>query len=256
MKLIGFLQIHNEEEKGNLRRCLNNMRQYCDAICIYDDGSTDKSVEVCKEYTPHIILGGTRDFIHELAHKQRLLEYALALNPDWIFWLDCDEIADRGGTTGGLRALAETAPPDTVAFGFKEVQLWRSQTYARIDGAFGPPWFIRLWRVVPGMRINVGEGLDRPSYPCHIKTFTESTIKIIHYKFSDYKRLVWGAGLGNMTRKEFQRYAKNNFILNESACRCYRVPDAWFPVENIPPDAWREPKPIPLHELPAYRELP
>jgi len=256
VNLCGFLQIHNESERGNLRRCLNNMRQFCDDICIYDDGSTDDSVAVCREYTPHVILGGTRDFQRELFHKQQLLEYALTLNPDWIFWQDADEVVDRFGTTGGLRRLAETARLDIKAYGFKEVNMWRSERWARDDGAWGPPWFVRLWRVVPGMHIQTAEGLDRPSYPCHIKTYSQSTIRVVHYKFSDYKRLLWGAGLGNMTTEEFQKYAVGNFILDESNCKCYRVPDEWFPVENVPTGEWPEPTPIPISELKAYRDLP
>lgn len=256
MRLCGFLQIHNELERGNLRRCLENMRQYCDEICIYDDGSTDGSAEVAHEYTPHVICGTTREFTRELFHKQQLLEYALTLKPDWLFWLDADEIVDRGGTNGGLRTLAEEAPFDVPAYAFKEVNLWRSERWCRIDGAFGPPWFVRLWRVVPGMHIATAEGLDRPSYPVHCGDFeTCETIRVIHYKFTDYKRLVWGAGLGNLTGDEFRAMATDNFIFNESGVRCYNVPDEWFPTENIPTGEWPEPKPIPLAHLKPYSEL-
>lgn len=255
MKLIAFIQMHNEAERGNLVRCLDNCRQWADDIVIYDDGSTDNSVEVARRYTSHVICGQPNCFVRELFHKQQLLEYALSLNPNWIFWIDCDEIVDRAGTLGGLRALAECAPSETMAFGFREVNLWRSETYARTDGLFTGAWFVRLWRVVPDMKIKTEKGLDRRSYPSHIDSFSESDIKVIHYKFCDYKKLLWGAGLGLLSRNELQSVAKDNFILNENKCACYRVPGEWFPPENIPPDNWSEPKPIPLGDIRAYGEL-
>ena len=54
LKLIGFLQIHNESENGNLIRVLNHMKKFCDEIVIYDDGSTDDSVEIASRYTKYI----------------------------------------------------------------------------------------------------------------------------------------------------------------------------------------------------------
>ena len=135
MKLIAFIQMYNEATKGNLVRCLENVRQWADEICIYDDGSTDNSVEIAERFTKHIIRGKQNDFCRELTHKQELLEYALRLSPDWIMWIDCDEIMDRDATEGGLRRLAEDAPEGVDAFCFRQINLWRSQTFARTDSA-------------------------------------------------------------------------------------------------------------------------
>ena len=99
--------MYNEADKGNLERCLINCKQWADDIVIYDDTSTDNSVEVAQKYTKHIIRGKVNNFCAELDHKQQLLELALTLNPDWIMWMDCDEILDRKGTLGGLHVLAE-----------------------------------------------------------------------------------------------------------------------------------------------------
>jgi hypothetical protein len=92
VKLVAFIQMFNESSRGNLRRCLGNCKQWADDIVIYDDASTDDSVAVAREYTDHIIVGKENCFRRELYHKEELLEYALTLSPDWIFWIDCDEI--------------------------------------------------------------------------------------------------------------------------------------------------------------------
>ena len=102
-KIVAFIQMYNEADKGNLERCLINCKQWADDIVIYDDASTDNSVEVAQKYTKHIIRGKVNKFCAELDHKQQLLELALTLNPDWIMWMDCDEILDRKGTLGGLQ---------------------------------------------------------------------------------------------------------------------------------------------------------
>ena len=50
MKITGFLKVRNEMLKGNLLRCLGNMRQFCDAVVAYDDGSTDDSRFYLEKY--------------------------------------------------------------------------------------------------------------------------------------------------------------------------------------------------------------
>ena len=55
MKLVAQVCMYNEVLKGNLERCLNNLKLYCDEIVIYDDASTDNSIKVASKYTEHII---------------------------------------------------------------------------------------------------------------------------------------------------------------------------------------------------------
>src|SRR5688572_15102550 len=116
------MQIYNESAHGNLSRCLESMSRYCDEIVLYDDGSTDDSVAVARQFTDLIIEGDTNDFSNELFHKQKLLELALSRNPDWIFWMDADEVVERKGEEGGLRFLCENAGAHD-SFAFREVNL-------------------------------------------------------------------------------------------------------------------------------------
>ena len=248
MKLIAFIQMYNEVEKGNLVRCLENCRQWADEICIYDDGSTDNSVEIASQYTSHIIRGETNCIIRELYHKQELLDYALTLSPDWIMWIDCDEILDRNATQGGLRNWANYADPDVDAFTFHELNLWRSQTYARTDSLFNNGWFCRLWRVQPEIHLQTKEAVHDRLYPVTIETIAPTPFKVIHYGFWDYNRML--VKIGALGDKEYiQTTAVENWILNETQCDCYRVPDEVFPPENIPPDVWPQPQPLALTEL-------
>ena len=254
VKIVAFIQMFNEVKKGNLRRCLENCKQWADDIAIYDDASTDDSVAVAREYTPHILLGKQNAFHHELAHKQELLQLALTLNPDWIMWVDCDEILDRHGTTGGLRTLAETARPEIDVFAFREVNLWRSQTYARKDAKFESARFPRLWRVIDGICFKIREGLHHRLVPITNTQTEQSSIRVIHYGFWAYKRMLEKIGAME-PRKQFHAIARKNWILDERGCDCYRVPTDWFPEENVPPDIWPQPQPRAIEDLLPYSEL-
>ena len=261
MKIIAFIQMYNEVTKGNLERCLINCKQWADDIVIYDDASTDNSVEVAKKYTEHIIRGEVNNFYEELDHKQQLLTYALSLKPDWIMWVDCDEILDRNGTLGGLRDLAERGlEMDIDAYCFHETNLWRSETYYRTDTLFDKGWFVRLWKVKPGMTFLVETGLHKILFPRTIRedNIVRSDIRVLHYGFADYKYTLEHIGAipaEGWNKDTFRKLAPENWILNETECMCHKVPIAWYPDENLPEDIWEEPKPRLIESLKSYDEL-
>src|SRR3990170_2034927 len=73
---------YNEEH--NIRRCLESVK-WANEIVVIDSRSTDKTVEICREYTDHIIL---RDFPGHIEQKNFAIDKA---NYDWVFCIDADE---------------------------------------------------------------------------------------------------------------------------------------------------------------------
>ena len=71
-------------EEHNIGACLESLR-WCDEIVVVDSFSTDRTVDICRQYTDRIVQrqwGGYRDqkaFAHSLATK------------DWVLLVDCDE---------------------------------------------------------------------------------------------------------------------------------------------------------------------
>ncbi len=192
MKICGFMQVYNEAKKGNLRRCLNNISKFSDEIILFDDGSTDNSVEVAKEFTSHIILGGKNDFRNEISHYQQLLDYALEnnLDIDWFFQISTDEILSREGIKK-IRKICEVAEEGIDGFSISEVNLWRGYGYYRTDFYQGE--FVRLWRNKPGITYNPEYGLHHQQYPVginNIKFIDDPHIKILHYGFITDELLV------------------------------------------------------------------
>jgi len=71
-------------EEGNIRDCLESLK-WCDEIVVVDSFSTDRTVEICRQYTDRVIQrpwAGYRDqkaFAHSQATKE------------WVFLVDADE---------------------------------------------------------------------------------------------------------------------------------------------------------------------
>ncbi|KKQ91843.1 MAG: Glycosyl transferase, family 2 [Candidatus Woesebacteria bacterium GW2011_GWB1_39_10] len=83
-KLSVVLAARNEEE--NLGRSLESVKEIADEIVVVDEHSTDKTVEIAKEYGAKVFLESHHDIFH--ITKQKALEKATG---DWVLQLDADE---------------------------------------------------------------------------------------------------------------------------------------------------------------------
>ncbi len=100
--------VKNEEE--NLARCLDSARDIVDEIIIVDTGSTDRTVEIAKNY-------GARVFNHPWEGsfskaRNYSLKYATC---DWILYLDADEELNREDAPR-LKEIAENNDCMVVSF--------------------------------------------------------------------------------------------------------------------------------------------
>lgn len=87
MKLSVCLIVKNEEEV--IERCLKCVSKFADEIVVVDTGSTDKTKELLKKYTPNIY-----DFVWcDDFSKARNYSFCLA-KYDYIMWIDADDIID------------------------------------------------------------------------------------------------------------------------------------------------------------------
>lgn len=76
--------IITKNEAHNIRRCLESVK-WADEIIVIDSGSTDETVAIAKEYTPHVWV---MDWQGYGLQKQRALEKATG---QWVLNLDADE---------------------------------------------------------------------------------------------------------------------------------------------------------------------
>jgi glycosyltransferase involved in cell wall biosynthesis len=95
-----------KDEAVFLPRCLESIKDVADQIIIVDTGSTDRTVDIAKEYTQHVYLHPWED--NFARHRNQSLGYATG---DWILVIDADEelLADRSQVRHELNDLTTDA---------------------------------------------------------------------------------------------------------------------------------------------------
>jgi len=230
LKLVGFVKCFNEGTNGNLERCLHQLSIFCNDIVVCDDSSTDNSLEIVKKYTSNIIQM-PNEFKKELYHKQKLLELALSLNPDWIVFLDPDEIFDRNGELGGIRSLCHYGNKHKIdSFSFLFYNLWKGKENYRVDERWNDHWRPQLWKNNGNLRFEVQEGLHFGQYPSGLKKNRRTDIKIIHYGFSSEEKV-------NQKYEKYSNHGQTGYALerikDENSLKVKKFEKEWFPLSVL-----------------------
>lgn len=251
--IVCTCKVYNELRKGNLERFVKYVKPLVDALVVYDDGSTDGSYEFLLRHTPYVIRGSKNDFVHERVHRQLLLTEALKLSPDFILWLDADEVLTANAAQKLQDLCAYCVEHQVDALKFHELNIWRSQTWRRLDSLFDVGWFTRLWRVTPGMTYDNADrpGLHQSQIPSTIRVIEQThEVKVLHYGFSSEKNLAYKYFI---YRSHGQRgYEMLDRLLSEEQLEIERIPR-----EMLPEGLWADegpPRPMPFVQSLAYAE--
>jgi hypothetical protein len=239
MKVIGFAQLRNESERGNLENWFRCMEP-CDYIYIWDHASTDNSKEIYEQHpNATVIYSDTNRFNEELVCKEILYKKLLEDHPDvdWVLWLDGDLILDgRLLVDDNLRKLCkklDDADVDLPCFG--HYNLWRSDTYYRLDQGYHNlhgHWF-PLWGKAHNKYFVPKTGLHHGQVPEGTTQCAVVDVSVIHRGFAKDEYIVEKylnyKGLGQ-TGWDLDR------LIDEKNLTCERLDDkilpSWYEIDD------------------------
>lgn len=194
MNIVGFSQLRNELEKGNLINWFKSM-SFCDSIYIYDQASDDGSIDYYKQYdNVFCIESSINNFGNEMKCKHDLLKKLLEeqSNVDWIFWMDGDTLLDgRLNRENIEEILNKHKEYDAINLG--HLNLWRSDIYYRIDNLFH--WLhgngvCAFWRNIKGMQFDPSPGLHKCQFPDGLEKAYRIEFVLIHRGFATDKQII------------------------------------------------------------------
>jgi len=185
MKLVAILRVKNEILY--IRKCLKRLSELVDEIIVLDNGSTDGTLEVYNDFPKLIQLLQTEGF-DEGRDKIMLLEAAKERQPDWILWLDGDEVFEKSLTRDDLNKYMNSS---ANKISFRLINFWMNEQDVRYGGSY----FLysiyprpRMWRNTEGSffldkKIHNGEiqGISGKEYL--------SPFRILHYGYVNKEKV-------------------------------------------------------------------
>ncbi len=131
-----MMPVRNEADRY-LAGTLSRLASLVDAIVVYDDASSDATLEVCRRSPKVVLHRGEAPLLaeDEAVLRGRLWQLALQQDPEWIVALDADEeLEDRA--VGELPRLMDQKDYDVIAC--RIFDFWKSETHVRVDGLWNP----------------------------------------------------------------------------------------------------------------------
>jgi len=243
MKIIAFSQLRNELSNGNLENWFNSTAM-CDYRYIYDQNSDDGSKEYYKKFPNTVVIESpTNDFTKELVCKDILLRKLLKEHPDvgWILWVDGDTVLDaRLCADDGkvLKKICETNNDKCDCLRIGHFNLWRSDTYTRLDSSFD--WFDQagrwaVWRNNGKLSFESIAKLHRNQYPRGIDSSIKIPYYLIHKGFADDNQIINRLKMYTEQDPKFWPRGRKAIIdtikrfFNESTLNMQRIPQECIP---------------------------
>jgi hypothetical protein len=142
MKILGVIRVRNSARY--IRACIES-QPFCDKILVFNDYSTDGTIEICREFPQVEIVDSPwpsdpANFAHG-RDQQFLAEWAGRVwrnsppqTDKWICSLDADEVFERNARDK-IRPHLEN--PSVVCIEAQALHLWDNENTLRVDGHFG-----------------------------------------------------------------------------------------------------------------------
>lgn len=143
-RFLCAMRIKNEAKQ--IHAVLSQALMLCQRAFVFDDHSTDDTGAICRSFGDRVaIFPSPFEGLDEARDKNYLLQKIIEANPEWVLWIDGDEVLERSGPER-LRHAAENGR-GVAAYSLRIAYVWNDSQYVRVDGIFGQfkrPSFFRL----------------------------------------------------------------------------------------------------------------
>jgi len=187
MKIIAYAICYNEE--AMLPFYLRHYLSFCDHVVVYDNCSTDRSVEICKGFANvTVITYNTSNVIRDDVYLQiknncwkSMIGNSMA---DWVIVGDIDEFVYHPDIRGELeRTWATIITPDLFNMFSPFFPVTKGQIYEQVTNGISGGGKANLFRPADIREINYDPGCHVAHPEGNILWDTESGIKTLHNKF-------------------------------------------------------------------------
>ncbi len=144
VRVLGLMRIKNEARW--IGQSIESQLGICDKMLVLDDHSTDDTCAIVSSFGDRCVLAPSEfeEGTSEGRDKRFLLQHAIAVNPEWVLWIDGDEVLTKEST---VIASEELSRADVVQYWLRMIYFWNDLTTIRVDGIFrdfGRPSLFRV----------------------------------------------------------------------------------------------------------------
>jgi len=130
--ILGLMRIKNEARW--IERCVRSILPLCGRVIIMDDHSSDGTPDICAALPDVDVLHSPFETANEGRDKNWLLEQSASLHPEWIVFIDGDEML-APHVTEEVRGFM--GRPDLSCLSLRVLYLWNDEHTVRMDGVYG-----------------------------------------------------------------------------------------------------------------------
>jgi glycosyltransferase involved in cell wall biosynthesis len=148
VKVIAALRIQNEARW--IQRVINSVLPLVSQVLIFDDHSSDQTPFLCASMPKTSVFDSPFHGLNESRDKNYLLEKCQEQKPDWIIWIDGDEVLG----TASYPAITESLYSPKQCMSFKVLYLWDREDQVRTDGVYGDFRRQSMFRPISGAKFD------------------------------------------------------------------------------------------------------